>query len=819
MRDINQNSDGLCHSIRFESTSIAVGFLGASNIWIKNTYQRKEILLAQDIISKALLETQTGHLSIVGYDEELSGVFSPFFPLSSGDVKTLSILSDRNQLNESFSLFRRHIQDIQNLIQGRADSLAEFNRLLQAKNENTVEGYQLVVLVMNIGKLDDGFRTELSRFLRVGPKFGLSFLIISPTEISSVGEKGEKLRIDASVLFPNLQILNIDANSNLSFQNTRTRVELPSETVLLKRTENYLNNLASSKIQTVEFQRIQDLNQIWKKSSTDGLTFCIGKYGMENLEITIGDEKSQRHNAVITGAVGTGKSNLISVIIHSLCANYSPRELQLYLLDFKEGVSLKNFTNLDHEDYLPHAKSIGLESDVNFGLSVLETMFQIYQNRMTLLKKFNVKSIRDLRIAHPEIIMPRILIMIDEFQMMFEGDQNVARQTARLLEKSVRLYRAAGIHFLLASQTLAGNQAVDAIHNGLFNQIPIRLALKNSISESMITLGVDNPHAAYLKPREAIVNLDYGEPSQNRKVFIAYANEATLAPLRRKWWEMAKAYAPPPYVFELSKTIDFSDSAGRLKSKLENEKKVIAMFGERVSVLQETITVPMTREKGKNIAIFGLQDPEFRSAEGMIQGILFSLALQFPRGNAEFLLCDFDSKKIPGFLPIEKRFPDFFALLECMGYKVEIIPPQHFEEQLIELNKIKEDETETFFFALNLDKWDCVPLGYGKMTPLCEYLDKGPMHGKHFIGWWLKESTFEKQVTKTTSIDTIDTRVFLRISNNSVTKLTEPLIQWDSKTNRALMFNAIEFEKEQIFMPYRPISSDGLALLKTVFEL
>ena len=87
------------------------------------------------------------------------------------------------------------------------------------------------------------------------------------------------------------------------------------------------------------------MEHFWTESSVDGLTFCVGKYGINNMEITIGDEINQRHNAVITGAVGQGKSNLISVIIHSLCMRYSPRELQMYLLDFKEGVTFKAFSN------------------------------------------------------------------------------------------------------------------------------------------------------------------------------------------------------------------------------------------------------------------------------------------------------------------------------------------------------------------------------------------------------------------------------------------------------------------------------------------
>ena len=50
-----------------------------------------------------------------------------------------------------------------------------------------------------------------------------------------------------------------------------------------------------------------------------------------------------RPPALVTGAVGQGKSNLIAVLVHSWCQRYSPSELELYLLDFKEGVTLQAF--------------------------------------------------------------------------------------------------------------------------------------------------------------------------------------------------------------------------------------------------------------------------------------------------------------------------------------------------------------------------------------------------------------------------------------------------------------------------------------------
>ena len=48
-------------------------------------------------------------------------------------------------------------------------------------------------------------------------------------------------------------------------------------------------------------------------------------------------------HALIGGPSGSGKTNLLYAWLGGLCARYSPDELALYLLDFKEGVSFARF--------------------------------------------------------------------------------------------------------------------------------------------------------------------------------------------------------------------------------------------------------------------------------------------------------------------------------------------------------------------------------------------------------------------------------------------------------------------------------------------
>ena len=57
-------------------------------------------------------------------------------------------------------------------------------------------------------------------------------------------------------------------------------------------------------------------------------------------------------------------------LITNLALNYSPDEIDLYLIDFKKGVEFKVYAT--HE--LPHASVVAIESEREFGISVLQRL-------------------------------------------------------------------------------------------------------------------------------------------------------------------------------------------------------------------------------------------------------------------------------------------------------------------------------------------------------------------------------------------------------------------------------------------------------------
>ena len=82
-------------------------------------------------------------------------------------------------------------------------------------------------------------------------------------------------------------------------------------------------------------------------------------------------------HALVAGKTGSGKSTLLHALITNLALTYSPEEAELYLVDFKEGVEFQWYATYR----LPHARVVAIQSEREFGLSVLQRLDGILRER------------------------------------------------------------------------------------------------------------------------------------------------------------------------------------------------------------------------------------------------------------------------------------------------------------------------------------------------------------------------------------------------------------------------------------------------------
>src|SRR5262249_42050970 len=210
--------------------------------------------------------------------------------------------------------------------------------------------------------------------------------------------------------------------------------------------------------------------------------------------------KGTRQHVLIAGKTGSGKSTLFHVLITNTALHYSPEQVEFYLVDFKKGVEFKCYA----AQRLPHARVVAIESDREFGLSVLQRVDDELRRRGDLFRTAGVQDLPGFRRAEPNTVVPRLLLMIDEFQEFFTEEDRISQTAAVLLDRIVRQGRAFGMHVLLGSQTLGGAYT---LARATIGQMAVRIALQCSEADAQLILSDDNSAARLLsRPGEAIYN-------------------------------------------------------------------------------------------------------------------------------------------------------------------------------------------------------------------------------------------------------------------------------------------------------------------------
>lgn len=362
---------------------------------------------------------------------------------------------------------------------------------------------------------------------------------------------------------------------------------------------------------------------LWSRSAAHEISVPLGRSGARKVqELMLGRGTAQ--HALIAGRTGAGKSNLLHVLISNAALWYSPQEVELYLVDFKKGVEFKSYAMHN----LPHARVIAIESEREFGLSVLRRLDVELTRRGTLFRDAGVQDVAGYRRERPGAPMPRILLIVDEFQEFFVEDDRIAQDSSLLLDRLVRQGRAFGMHVVLGSQTLGGAYS---IARSTIGQMAVRIALQCSEADCYLIMSEDNNAPRLLsRPGEAIYNDASGMVEGNSPFQVVFLPDQ----VRDQWLpRVAQSVAsrnmsrlPAPIIFE-----------GNLPARLEASQPVLEAIaasatdngappvtiwlGEPVSI-QDPTSFDFQRQSGSNLLIVGQQD---EAALALLTGAAFSL--------------------------------------------------------------------------------------------------------------------------------------------------------------------------------------------------
>ena len=215
----------------------------------------------------------------------------------------------------------------------------------------------------------------------------------------------------------------------------------------------------------------------WSQNAAKIIETPIGRSGSSDLlHLWFGENSEGRPCAhgMLGAMTGGGKSNLYHVLILGLATRYSPEELRMYLIDGKNGVEFQPYR------HLPHAEVVSLHSPPELSRSVLSELISEKERRNRLFAKVGVVDLPSYRSkGQPEGKLARIILLVDEYQELFVGDQDgiASKQLLQLAQQG----RSAGIHMLLASQRFGAAGMMN--QTAIFGNVHLRMAMKMTDSD------------------------------------------------------------------------------------------------------------------------------------------------------------------------------------------------------------------------------------------------------------------------------------------------------------------------------------------------
>lgn len=291
----------------------------------------------------------------------------------------------------------------------------------------------------------------------------------------------------------------------------------------------------------------------WTGSSVEEISTAMGMRGGTDRAGFWFGERSTGFSAhgVLAGMTGSGKSTLYHSLIMGLAARYSPDELRMYLIDLKQGVEFLTYKEL------PHAAVVSLNTPPELTLSILRELETEMVRRNEAFKAVGAKDFTVYRQQGHKL--PRVLLLIDEYQRLFADD--IAEPASAILARLASQARSTGIHMFIGSQGFGAPGMMN--QSAVFNQFNLKVAMKLNPA-AVAGLTEFGPVGKRLirditLPGRFVMN-DSGKDDQTIDAQAPYLKEEKRDELIQKLRVRAGKGVKPPQVFDGEAPSDVLDN-------------------------------------------------------------------------------------------------------------------------------------------------------------------------------------------------------------------------------------------------------------------
>ncbi len=403
-------------------------------------YGIEQISAVLNRVVASIIGTLTpGSIKVTFVDLDLKGLHKKHFSRLIDDGIATCIINNADFLKK-IELLQQKKERIYNSLAGDDDVFAAY------RSGKTEPDYELLIIY---GAENVECNDSLKDLIQKGAEYGISVFGLS------FGGDGRHVREAVSKY---LKDLYIDTGKSDAIGESERIINA----VCAKVSENYRKNIERgtrwTEVDTLinEFpKKLKAGTKVWT-DATQGLSVPIGRR-LDNKELDyyeFNPEKGQ-HLSLVIGSTGSGKSVFLHDIITNLMLKYSPNQVHLHLMDFKDS-------GLELQDYkgAPHVHTLLLDGgDLDMAAAILRNLKGEIGEISRKLGRY--KNIMDYNKNNPTNPLPFNIFIVDECQELFRNSSNTPKAVEEIREiigYIAQQGRATGFGFVLATQTRIGLQ-------------------------------------------------------------------------------------------------------------------------------------------------------------------------------------------------------------------------------------------------------------------------------------------------------------------------------------------------------------------------
>ena len=494
----------------------------------------------RSIVTRLFCNMLAGRIKFTFLDLAAQGqTFAPFMQFISASPISRNIINqgtctDMPRADALLEGLENNVRDINSNIYTR-----DYSSVIEYNNESEPNILPInIIIVMNYPEqLSEKAIMHIERIIRHSKRCGFHFLFVGSGKSDIFSQSSFKdIMNDISIDNINNNSIDFDRLDPLfcrlkyittyeyqlenSFVNIKFD-EMISEQKLHDISEVMMDTLEKSSSVKIAYSKIN--KGFSTNSAKEDIRLPFALVGSSDIKSLIFGDKYAGYAAVV-GVPRTGKSNALHVLIMSAVCNYSPDELQIYLLDYKLGVEAYKYS----EYRLPHFKVISTTKNVIFGINVISSIDDIMEERTALFnenKCVNYTEYYEKCQNQPELRLPklpRILVIIDEMHEIIKKNDDKENNFSECMARLIKTSPSYGIHMILASQTVTDWNFGEA-----FDLITSAIVFKCAPESEKKILGKDSSIAQQIPTSDqghAIYSADRQNPNNNQYVRVGYLN-------------------------------------------------------------------------------------------------------------------------------------------------------------------------------------------------------------------------------------------------------------------------------------------------------